>query len=100
VIDQPPVARLSVTRLHRVYQRIGGHRVRVYRVRLSAAASTDDIGIRSFRFRCGAQRWTSTQAGSQHVCRFRKAGTKTFRVLVTDSAGQVAGATRVVRLRR
>jgi hypothetical protein len=94
------VARLSVIRLHRAYQRTGGHRVRVYRLRLSAAASTDDIAIRSFRFRCGAQRWTSPRAGSRLVCRFRKAGTKTVRVRVTDTAGQVAGATRVVRLRR
>jgi hypothetical protein len=83
-----------------VYQRIAGHRMRVYRIRLSAGASTDDIAIRSFRFRCGAQRWSSPQTSSQLVCRFRKAGTKTVRVVVTDTAGQVAVAARVVRLRR
>ena len=87
-VDAAPVARLSVT----------PKKVNVGQlVTANASASTDDVGIASYRFEWGDGQVT-TQTGPVATHSYATKGTKHVRLTVTDVSGQTGTAQAVVQV--
>lgn len=85
--DTPPVAALSVSPA----QPKTGHPVT-----LDASMSTDDHGIVGYAFACGNGKTTPSGSSASTTCSYASAGIYSASVVVTDTAGQSATATKSV----
>jgi len=90
-VDAAPVARLTVTPKRALIGQL---------VTADATASSDDLGIASFRFQWGDGTQDTVQAGPVATHSYATRGSKKVRLTVTDSLGQTSAIQVVVNVRR